>query len=79
MPETLRNITTIMASKEDSDYKALGGVRRSTAPMVPASGTEVVGGVKSGESQRSMEAVERIWYNGRAGGMHIMMIAAIIV
>ena len=72
---TLRNITNIMASKEDLIYKALGvSVDRQHRWCQPVD-TRFLDELNR-RKPRSMEAVERIWYTG---GMSIMMIAVIIV
>ena len=62
---TLRNITNIMASKEDLIYKALGvSVERQHQWCQPVEQRFLE--ELNRRKPRSMEAVERIWYNGES-------------
>lgn len=62
---TLRNITNIMAAKEDLIYKALGvSVDRQHRWCQPVD-TRFLEELNR-RKPKSMEAVERIWYNGES-------------
>ena len=61
----LRNLTNIMAAKEDLIYKALGGVCGKTAPVVQTCGRALLEELNR-RRPTSMAAVEEIWYNGRS-------------
>lgn len=64
-PQTLRNIVNIMASKEDLLYKALQ-VQVSRERYCQRADTRFLDELNH-RRPRTMEAVERLWYNGESG------------
>lgn len=64
-PQTLRNIVNIMAAKEDLLYKALQ-VQVSRERYCQRADTRFLDELNH-RRPRTMEAVERLWYNGESG------------